>query len=210
VLEPAEAVSFLGFNTLRSVLIASSVFDQLASSAGARDSACAAVAHGRKVAAAARLIAHTEHAPRKLVDECFTAGLLHDIGKLVLAACLPDSFPQEHAQPMTLEQERESFGATHAEVGAYLLGLWGLPDAAVEAARLHHAPLASPARDFLPLTAAHVADCLVPRTEAEGATPSARLDEQYLAEIGRAERLPIWRAAVQQLHSAPTSSSAIP
>jgi HD-like signal output (HDOD) protein len=197
-------------NTLRSVLVASSVFDQLASNVGTRYSASAAVSHGRKVAAAARLIAHTEHAPRAMVDGCFTAGLLHDIGKLVLAACLPESFHRIAPQPVTLDDERATFGATHAEVGAYLLGLWGLPDAAVEAARLHHSPADSPSRKFLPLTAAHVANCLVPRVGAEGAAPSAPLDEAYLAELGLSERLPIWRAAVQQLHAAPTPASATP
>jgi HD-like signal output (HDOD) protein len=84
-------------------------------------------------------------------------------------------------------------GSTHAEVGAYLLGLWGLSDPIVEAVAFHHRPAESAAPEFRPLTAVHVADAL--EYEAVGAaTANPQVDTEHLTMIGRAERLPEWRA----------------
>ena len=78
-----------------------------------------------------------------------TIGLLHDAGRLVLAANLPESFERvcQLAAEKGLshwEAEREEFGTTHAEVGAYLFGLWGLPESIVEAVAYHHSPSRCP------------------------------------------------------------------
>jgi HD-like signal output (HDOD) protein len=77
-------------------------------------------------------------------------------------------------------------GTTHAEVGGYLLGLWGLPDALVEAVAWHHNPGGCPGTAFTPLTAVHVADAIV-RAE-EGAQP----DAEYLARLGLSDRWGVW------------------
>jgi HD-like signal output (HDOD) protein/ActR/RegA family two-component response regulator len=76
-------------------------------------------------------------------DAAFTAGLLHDAGRLVLAGHLPaawaEAVERSRASGRPLEEEeRASFGASDAEVGAYLLGLWGLPQVIVEAVAFHH------------------------------------------------------------------------
>lgn len=77
--------------------------------------------------------------------DLFTAGILHDVGKLVLAsrapALLERSIERSYELGVPLyAAEREIYGTTHAEVGAYLIGLWGLPWPLVEAVALHHAP----------------------------------------------------------------------
>ena len=59
-------------------------------------------------------------------------------------------------------------GTTHAEVGAYLLGLWGLPDPIVEAVAWHHNPGGCPGKAFTPLTAVHAADAIVRTDRALG------------------------------------------
>ena len=79
-------------------------------------------------------------------DQAFTAALLHDVGKLVLAARLPEEYAnvirQSHRLGLPLAQlERDFLGATHASVAAYLLALWGLPMELVEAVRRHHDPV---------------------------------------------------------------------
>jgi HD-like signal output (HDOD) protein len=76
-------------------------------------------------------------------------------------------------------------------VGGYLLGLWGLPGPIVEAARLHHTPAASEECEFSALTATHVGNALVQGPE------SAPLDMGYLSRLGLADRLPVWRRALE-------------
>jgi HD-like signal output (HDOD) protein len=83
---------------------------------------------------------------RLQADAAYMAGLVCDIGELVLAATLPEQLIQawqcaDAAETKTRpEAEREAFGVSHAEVGACLLGLWGLPFRVVEAVALHHTP----------------------------------------------------------------------
>jgi putative nucleotidyltransferase with HDIG domain len=98
--------------------------------------------HCLRVATLARQMANLPgigHHPRLL----FSAGLLHDVGKLVLLRSFPDAYPAllqtAGSDPRRLvELERARFKATHAEVGGYLLGIWGLPEPIVEAVTLHH------------------------------------------------------------------------
>jgi HD-like signal output (HDOD) protein len=82
---------------------------------------------------------------KNLKDHAFTAGVLHDIGKLVLAQHCTDAFAECFHRSLMEDRpihdiEEEVLGTTHAEVGAYLLALWGLPDPVVEAVAYHHAP----------------------------------------------------------------------
>jgi HD-like signal output (HDOD) protein len=91
---------------------------------------------------------------RQQADTAFMAGLVCDIGELVLAATLPERLTQAWAKvdegKTRSEAEQEVFGVSHAEVGACLLGLWGLPFRVVEAVALHHRPEASAAPLGLP------------------------------------------------------------
>src|SRR4030095_5269981 len=80
-----------------------------------------------------------------LADAAFTAGLLHHIGALVLLHAAPPHYERalelrKQLKGNSAAAEREVFGVTHAEVGAYLLGLWGIPFPIVEAVAFHHRP----------------------------------------------------------------------
>jgi HD-like signal output (HDOD) protein len=139
------------------------------------------------------------------MDEAFAAGMLHDTGRLVLITNLTEQYGrvvqlarERHLQRH--EAEQEVFNATHAEVGAYLLGLWGLPVAVVEAINFHHYPARSASRTFCPLTAVHVANVLVQETAPrhEGMVPS-QLDLDYLGALGLGDRVENWRAALLDL-----------
>jgi hypothetical protein len=91
-----------------------------------------------------------------------------------------------------VEAERQVLGASHAEVGAYLLGLWGMPDGLVEAVAWHHRPSGCPGAGFTALTAVHAADAILPG--AEGGAP----DWAYLDRLGLRDRYPAWRRLTQR------------
>ncbi|HTE41949.1 MAG TPA: response regulator [Steroidobacteraceae bacterium] len=129
-----EAVSYLGFSAIRNLALSAEVF-----SASERVPAVAGfnldVIQLEALKTAAVMRALTKDT--MLVDDAFVVGLLHDIGLLVLIEVCPDKLQaaQEKAkQGMPLHlAERECIGASHAEVGAYLLALWGLPYSIVDA-----------------------------------------------------------------------------
>ncbi len=119
--------------------------------------------HSLHTAALSTLILDDRHA----ANDAFMAGMLHDIGKLILAAELPARFAEclslarTDGRPLHAV-EKEMLGITHAEIGACLLGVWGLPYPIVEAVASHHAPERVPLRSAMGvLEAVHVADCLV-------------------------------------------------
>ena len=90
---------------------------------------------------------------------------------------------------------------THAEIGAYLLGLWGLPHPIVDAVAHHHAPDASHDRTgSIPAPPSTSPTCSSPSWEGAG-TVEGPPDEDYLARLGVADQLPAWRAlAARQVH----------
>jgi HD-like signal output (HDOD) protein len=121
-----QAVAYLGVATLRSLVLsteAMSLFRPAARAAGLDVDALS----NRAVATAteAARLAAPEHR-----SDAFTAGLLSDIGLVLLAAKAPE----------LLRRDEATLGFTHGGAGAYLLGLWGLPPGVVEAVAFHHEP----------------------------------------------------------------------
>jgi putative nucleotidyltransferase with HDIG domain len=88
----------------------------------------------------------------RAAEEAFTAGMLHDVGKVFLATHVPSEFAASlerasaNHEPL-IAVEKAMFGASHAELGAYLLGIWGLPQSIVDAVAAHHA-LDAPSEDL--------------------------------------------------------------
>ena len=128
---------------------------------------------------------------------CFTAGLLHDIGKLVLAA----NQEKEYATVVTRAtrervslhvKELEHYGATHADIGAYLLGLWGLPDEIVTSVERHHSLDADLGKKFSPVVCVHVAQNILSAPERV-----AELNESFLKNCKLSTRVPIWEETLR-------------
>ncbi|MEM7261398.1 MAG: response regulator [Planctomycetota bacterium] len=127
-------------------------------------------------------------------EEAFTASMLIDVGQLLLATVIGDEYETvvtRSAQEKTpLHQlETEALGVNHAEVGAYLFGLWGLPYSIVEAVAYHHTPSATPGEEFDVLGAVHVADCIVRGRAGQSNDDEAELDTAYLERVGLSEPL---------------------
>ena len=129
---------------------------------------------------------------------------MHDIGKVVLAANFDEqyrgaqSLARKQGLPLS-EVEKEIFGASHGEIGAYLLGLWGMPLDLLEVAALHHLPSGGITQGFTPLTAVHLANALEHETnpDKEDSAIASKIDQEYLAQIGLLDRLDTWRTAVK-------------
>jgi|SRR5579871_320137 len=199
VSDPVQAVCLLGLDVIQSLVLSIHVFSRFDQDKVPPEFVEAIWRHSMTVGKLARRFAATRSTDRHALDEAFTAGMLHDVGKLALAANLGGSYRQlleiAHQQQITaVRVEAAALGATHAEVGAYLMGLWGLPDSIVEALAFHHSPSESPQRLFGPLAVVHVADCLVAEIQPEDSvTAGSALDTDYLAALGLADTIPAWR-----------------
>ena len=201
------ATHMIGLENLKSFVLAAELFEKVSNDSMSEDFDIDALwYHGLTVGEYAMRIAEFEAAEKRIVDASYTAGLLHDIGLLILASKLPGEFQgvldyaRKHGSTL-FQAERKVLGVTHAEIGAYLLDLWGLHDAVVKAISHHFFPsgdehdLYTFQEDdaFSPLTAVHAANYFC--EEAEGTTDEygkAGLDMVYLEGLGLGEHVPTW------------------
>ncbi len=139
----SRAIVVLGFNTLRSI-----VFSIVTEALHARRQSCFKDQilwdHSLAVALAARTIATECRFAGH--EEAYVGGLLHDIGKVVLDANLPDRYLQViervYNESMSfIDAENEIFGFDHTDVGALVVDRWSLAPGLREAVRLHHQPM---------------------------------------------------------------------
>jgi HD-like signal output (HDOD) protein len=142
---------------------------------------------------------------RERASEAFSAAMVHDVGKIVLAAGVPDKFGEalrlerEQGTPLHV-LEKELIGVTHAEVSAYLLGSWGLPLSIVEAAAYHHTPHFVTEGPLDLLARLHAADALLDRHSDRQGAPGreALLDREFIARAGVGEWLAGFRSLVER------------
>jgi HD-like signal output (HDOD) protein len=202
VSNPLTALNLLGLDTLKSLILSSHIFREFKTGLLDAEEVGWLWEHSFAVSVCARKIAELQRVSPKQLDDAVTAALLHDTGKLVLASCLPQEYKlaldlATQANIALVEAERRVFGCGHAEVGAHLLGLWGLPDPIVEAVAWHLNPSAcgSCGTTFSALTAVHAAcayDC------AQGASrlsDRTTIDSEYLTRMDLDGREMAWFAA---------------
>jgi HD-like signal output (HDOD) protein/ActR/RegA family two-component response regulator len=199
VKSPEEAALYLGIETVKALVLSLQIFTQF-------DRACIQACnlsslwnHSWETGVLARDVARQATQDGKIVDHAFLAGLLHDIGKLVLAANLPELYRAsflmaQHKQISIIDAEQEVFGASHAEVGGYLLGLWGLPDPIVEAVTFHHYPSWVNCQYLSALTAVHVANSLSVEGNSRSPVAPVQVDLNYLAGLDLMENFASWQA----------------
>jgi putative nucleotidyltransferase with HDIG domain len=192
---PSQAVYILGAELTKALVLAAGIFSRYDPAAIRPFSIEALWDHSQKVADLAGRIAAEQGAGDMVVREAALAGLFHDIGQLTLASQIPGPYREvlslvRNDKIPVAEAEQRILGATHAEIGAYLLGLWGIPDRVVEAVAWHHTPAKCPGESFTPLTAVHVADALVRPDDA------ANLDMSYLMRLKLEDRVGVWARLV--------------
>ena len=192
-----EALRFLGLDTIKALTLSIGVFSQFESSKLPNSFLVRLWEHSLAVGTIAKIIAKSENSD--MTDYAFTAGLLHEIGKIVLAVNLPEKFAEaqklvEEEKLERSEAERQVFETTHSEVGAYLLGLWGLPAQVVEAVAFHRNPREFQNDSFTPLAAVHIANILHHhRVENVCSEPEKYFDVPYLQRLGLIEKIPAWQ-----------------
>jgi putative nucleotidyltransferase with HDIG domain len=198
ITHPSEAAVFLGTETLRALVLSLQVFSQFNQIRLKEFSVENLWKHSWTTGVLARRLCEFEEAGRATTDEAFIAGLLHDIGKLLLAANQPESLEgnirQARQKNAALwEQEYEACQASHAELGGYLLGSWGLSSSVVEAVAFHHRPTLARRQDFSALTAVHVANCLGKKGVGECGLKAQPVSLDYLRGLDLADRVEGWK-----------------
>jgi len=216
VADAREAVSFLGLETITALVLSVHVFAELKEATGGHFPIEALWSHSLAVGTMAKQIALAETGEKQTGEEALMAGLLHDVGKLILRVNMPEQYDEVERAVAgggcdLLTAETRVFGTTHAEVGAYLLGLWGLPDGIVEAVAFHHRPTACASNGFAPLAAVHVVNCLEKAIPTDHpARYTGEVDEAYLEQAGLADRLEAWQELIEAKSTAAEAEAATP
>ena len=201
-----DAVMYLGVDTIRSLALTAEAFGKLTPrNATAGFSIDEFQAHAMLVA---RITASILPAG-PVQQQAVTAALLHDIGKLVTVADSSRRWAETNrvARARRLpvfEVELEQDGVSHADIGAHLLSLWGLPDVIVEAVAHHHSPRSVDGLAFDAVAAVHIANALANEQVPGGddAPPPAPIDAELIAGLDLAERIALWRGRAAQIASA--------
>jgi HD-like signal output (HDOD) protein/CheY-like chemotaxis protein len=195
---PSRAVKLLGLDTIKALVLVSQIFSEIKIS-GKVLSVKSLWEHSLTVGMLAKMIAASESAEKDVVDNSYISGILHDIGKLILLSKLESQCgdaillaKQEHIHLRLAE--KKIFKATHCDMGAYLMGLWGFPSDIVEAIGFHHQLGEYPAVTFSPALAVHIANVMYYKfhqDEVIGAMPE--FNEEYLNSIGMGDKLQKWQ-----------------
>lgn len=203
VSDPLQAVSLLGLELIRALVITIHIFAPFEKLELAELDMNLLWKHLLATAKLSRAIAQAERAPKQIIDDSFTAGLLHCLGKLALASTIPAAYGEilreAKAGRNLPEVEQERLLCTHSEVGAYLAGIWGLPNPIVEAIAWHHTPQTSGSKGFSPLIAVYAADRLIEAGPFAHFPDGEPLNEEFLRSLGLPDREPVWRQLYEEV-----------
>lgn len=200
-----EAILMLGVRNLRSLVLSSQLNDQFKSNQN-WDYFSFEQLNQRSllVARLSQAICRRAGANKVTQDQAFLAGLLHDLGILIMASHDAEQYKKilnysVKKQKPTYLVEKAAFGFFHGEVAGALLALWNLPPQVIEAVMFHHVPHLSKDTSFSPLTAVHIADAMLPSVHVEGDCDLASsLSLRYLDQVGVMEEVPQWRIVANE------------
>lgn len=214
VISAKQAVSFLGVDVLKSLVLANQLFEvsqNLPKQVGFNTSLF--FEHSMLTSTLARNMTDNE----QLNASAFTAGLLHDVGKIIILAKKPHVIPDLVDQTSTIANcwvsesaQREILGCTHAEVGGCFLNLWGIPTPIVEAVTFHDSPASVHSKELDSVGIVHVCNYLAHWLSADAGDEyvELKLDRDYLSQLGVAERVSDWKLKARELVSEPASKAA--
>ncbi len=202
-----SAVTLIGINLLRRVLLSVEALANFESSSIPGFSMQELQSHSHLTAMIASRLLKT----KRESEDAFTAGILHDVGKLILATRPSVESRATARNSLAVADsahsvDSEGGSVAHAEVGAYLLALWGLPYAVVEAVAYHHNPLPVQHETFDVVDAVYVGNLLAQEVASGLTCPPDRVDHAHLTRLGVENRLAEWRQMARQLGEAVANS----
>ncbi len=161
---PLHAINLLGIGTIKGLVLQNSINSQINPE---NTNLCLKTFsnHCLQTAVLAKKAANLIGFCRDTQSNSFIAGILHDVGKLILSINLRDKYEEvltlfSNGDSESIVQiEQEVIGATHCEVGAYLLSLWGLEDSIIDTVAFHHNP-SEQLNENNVLTAVHIANSI--------------------------------------------------
>lgn len=199
-----QALSILGLNTIKALVLSVGVFSQYQNPSYSSFSIDELWQHSIFVGNLSRAIASSAGLNRMEQDETQMAGILHDVGKLIQSdipgfyrmLSMNTRFPE-------LQMEYHYLGTSHAEIGAYMLSLWGLPSGVVKAVAFHHNPAKETAFKIDTVASIYIANCLYYSEKPANKDKPVEypMDMQYLEVIGAERQLEDWRYMAKRIFS---------
>jgi putative nucleotidyltransferase with HDIG domain len=202
---PEQAVMMLGLETIKALVLSVKIFSEFNQKSFSWFNIDDLFNHSLAVSLYAKTIIKNENLDQGLINNSMMAGLLHDLGKLILATNFENPYRQILAAAQgtgknLLDLEYEAFGTSHAEIGAYLMGLWRLDNAIIEAIAFHHLPARSMTQNIGLLTAVHVGNALDHEARApSGENTELQCDSEYLDKLEITSRIPQWHQVCKEL-----------
>ena len=197
------AVNLLGINIVTNLVLMMNVFHQYSETQLHDFSIEYLTAHSVRTAKSAQAFLASEGVGDSEQKTAYTAGLLHDMGKLIFITNMPDQYSEAVALSRKekiplFKAEKKVLRTDHQAVGAYLLHLWNFPDNIIESVAFHHNPELVQCHSLCPAVAIHLANyfehMLNPEIQnaAPNETESYLLNIDFLKEIGLGKKVRNW------------------
>ncbi len=202
---PKEAVMLLGTETIKALVLSVKIFSEFNQKKFSWFNFDELFDHSMSVSMLAQTISKEERLDQYLVNNALMAGMFHDLGKLILVTNFQEPYQKilVEARPdgqNLWELENDMFGTSHAEIGAYLMGLWGLDYPVIEAIAFHHCPGKSLANSTGLLTAVHFGDAYDRlKMDENNSGELKQLDRGYLDNLGVGHRIDEWQLVCKDL-----------
>jgi len=199
-----QALSILGLNTIKSLVLSVGVFSEYQSRPSSAFSIEELWQHSIFVGNLSRAIAVSVNLSRVEQDEAQMAGILHDVGKLIQTD-IPGFYRllSMNTKIPEIQMEYHYLGTSHSEIGAYMLSLWGLPSTVIKAVAFHHKPIAETAFKMDAVFCVYIANHFYydekPNNKSTLMLPP--LDMQLLEQIKVTHLLEDWRYMAKRIYA---------
>jgi len=197
-----QALSILGLNTIKALVLSVGVFSEYQTRVYSAFSIDELYQHSIFVGNLSGAIAASAGLSRSEQDEAQMAGILHDVGKLIQTD-IPGFYRllSMNTKLPDIQMEYHYLGTSHAELGAYMLSLWGLPSGVIKAVAFHHNPAKETSYRIDPVTSVYIANCLYhnEKPETMGKHKEVTIDMQYLEKIQAENMLEDWRYMAKRI-----------